>query len=137
MLSSALCRTLFRYTATRTTFIPTQGRNIFQYTRAYPLVSFYAQRNYCEVIDTTSRLKDPEEIKKRIISVVKAFNKVNPEKVAENSNFKDLGLDSLDTVELVLAIEEEFSIEIPDEASDAILSIPDAINYLATHPHLK
>ena len=50
---------------------------------------------------------------------------------------KDLGLDSLDTVELVMAIEEEFSIEIPDAEADKILSCSDAISYIAMHPMAK
>ena len=49
----------------------------------------------------------------------------------------DLGLDSLDTVEVVMAFEEEFSIEIPDSEADKILSVSDAIEYLAAHPSSK
>jgi NADH dehydrogenase (ubiquinone) 1 alpha/beta subcomplex 1, acyl-carrier protein len=55
--------------------------------------------------------------------------------VAPTSSFqKDLGLDSLDTVELVMAIEEEFAIEIPDSEADKILSCGDAISFISTHP---
>ena len=49
----------------------------------------------------------------------------------------ELGLDSLDTVEVVMAFEEEFSIEIPDSEADKILSVSDAIEYLAAHPAAK
>ena len=45
----------------------------------------------------------------------------------------DLGADSLDTVELVMAFEDEFNIEIPDEAAEKIATIQDAINYLEAH----
>lgn len=45
----------------------------------------------------------------------------------------DLGADSLDTVELVMALEEEFSIEIPDEDAEKIVSVADAINYIKQH----
>jgi acyl carrier protein len=45
----------------------------------------------------------------------------------------DLGADSLDTVELVMALEEEFSIEIPDEDAEKIVSVGDAINYIEQH----
>lgn len=45
----------------------------------------------------------------------------------------DLGADSLDTVELVMALEEEFSIEIPDEDAEKIASVGDAVNYIETH----
>ena len=47
---------------------------------------------------------------------------------------KDLGLDSLDTVELVMALEEEFAVEIPDNEADKILSTADAIAYIASNP---
>ena len=50
---------------------------------------------------------------------------------------KDLGLDSLDTVEVVMAFEEEFMIEIPDAEADKIASCEDAITYLVNHPLAK
>lgn len=50
---------------------------------------------------------------------------------------KDLGLDSLDVVELVMAFEEEFAVEIPDADADKILSVEDAVNYIASHPMAK
>lgn len=50
---------------------------------------------------------------------------------------KDLGLDSLDVVELVMAFEEEFCIEIPDADADKIFSVDDAVNYVAQHPMAK
>lgn len=49
----------------------------------------------------------------------------------------DLGLDSLDTVEVVMAFEEEFAIEIPDSEADKILSVPEAVAYLSSHPQAK
>jgi NADH dehydrogenase (ubiquinone) 1 alpha/beta subcomplex 1 len=48
-----------------------------------------------------------------------------------------LGLDSLDTVEVVMAFEEEFAIEIPDADADKILSCADAIDYIASQPRAK
>ncbi len=53
--------------------------------------------------------------------------------VAEAGFVDDLGADSLDIVELVMAFEEEFNCEIPDEAAEKILTIQDAINYIQQH----
>ena len=53
------------------------------------------------------------------------------DKIAEEASFiDDLGADSLDTVELVMAFEEEFEIEIPDDIAEAITTIGDAINFI-------
>jgi len=49
----------------------------------------------------------------------------------ESTFMEDLGADSLDTVELVMALEEEFDIEIPDEAAEGILTVQDAVNYIS------
>lgn len=72
------------------------------------------------------------------MGVVKEFGKVDAAKVTESADFsKDLGLDSLDTVEVVMAMEEEFAIEIPDAEADKITSVADAITYLSAHPNAK
>jgi len=56
---------------------------------------------------------------------------VEPEKVTTEASFvEDLGADSLDTVELVMAFEEEFGIEIPDEDAESLQTVGDAIRYL-------
>jgi acyl carrier protein len=56
---------------------------------------------------------------------------VEPEKVTSEASFvEDLGADSLDTVELVMAFEEEFGIEIPDEDAESLQTVGDAIRYL-------
>jgi acyl carrier protein len=51
----------------------------------------------------------------------------------ESSFIEDLGADSLDIVELVMAMEEEFEIEIPDEEAENIKTVGDAVNYINTH----
>mgnify|MGYP001249849613 CR=1 FL=1 len=59
---------------------------------------------------------------------------VEPEKVTPEASFvEDLGADSLDTVELVMAFEEEFGIEIPDEEAEQLQTVADAIRYLKEH----
>lgn len=60
------------------------------------------------------------------------------DQVSPTSDFqKDLSLDSLDTVEVVMAFEEEFGIEVPDDDADKILSCADAIDYFSKHPMTK
>ena len=69
---------------------------------------------------------------------INSFQQVNKSKVVPAARFKeDLDLDSLDAVEVVMAIEEEFSIEIPDSEADKILSVADAVAYVAGHPMAK
>lgn len=59
---------------------------------------------------------------------------VDAEEVTLGSSFiDDLGADSLDTVELVMALEEEFDIEIPDEDAEKITTVGDAVNYINDH----
>jgi acyl carrier protein len=58
----------------------------------------------------------------------------NADEIKEDSRFiEDLGADSLDVVELVMALEEEFDIEIPDEDAEKILTVGDAIKYIEDH----
>ncbi|KAL3692513.1 hypothetical protein R1sor_006164 [Riccia sorocarpa] len=81
---------------------------------------------------------DKSSVTDRILELVKKMEKVDPSKVAPEAAFqKDLLLDSLDTVELVMAIEEEFAIEIPDAEADKISSCSEAIEYVASHPAAK
>jgi acyl carrier protein len=59
---------------------------------------------------------------------------VDPAEVVAGASFvNDLGADSLDTVELVMAFEEEFGIEIPDEEAEKIQTVENAIDYVKTH----
>ena len=68
-----------------------------------------------------------EQVKKIVVDHLG----IDESKVALDSKFiDDLGADSLDTVELVMAFEEQFGIEIPDDAAETILTVSDAINFI-------
>jgi len=85
-----------------------------------------------------STFLNPADVTERIIDVVKNYDKVDATKVSPEAKFsEDLGLDSLDAVEVVMAIEDEFAVEIPDAEADKILSISDATEYIAGHPMAK
>ncbi|EIW86635.1 acyl carrier protein [Coniophora puteana RWD-64-598 SS2] len=76
-----------------------------------------------------------DDIQTRILDVMKGFEKVDPAKLSTASSFsEDLGLDSLDAVEVVMAVEEEFAIEIPDAEADEIKTVEQAIDYIAKTP---
>ncbi|BAZ86717.1 acyl carrier protein [Dolichospermum compactum] len=69
-----------------------------------------------------------DKVKKIIVEQLSVEDEA---KVTEEASFvDDLGADSLDTVELVMALEEEFDIEIPDEAAEKILTVKDVIEYI-------
>ncbi|KAG9314434.1 acyl carrier protein [Chiua virens] len=79
-----------------------------------------------------------ENIQARIFEVLKGFEKVDPSKISASADFaKDLSLDSLDAVEVVMAVEEEFAIEIPDAEADEIKTIQQAIDYIAKTPEAQ
>ena len=81
---------------------------------------------------------DEADVTDRVLGCLKNFQKVDPSKVTEKSHFmNDLGLDSLDAVEVVMAFEDEFAIEIPDADAEKIMSTEDAIKYVLQHPHAK
>jgi acyl carrier protein len=71
------------------------------------------------------------DIADRVKKIVVEHLGVEAEKVQDNANFiDDLGADSLDTVELVMAFEEEFNVEIPDDAAETIVTVGDAVRFL-------
>ncbi|RWR82546.1 acyl carrier protein 2, mitochondrial-like protein [Cinnamomum micranthum f. kanehirae] len=101
------------------------------------LNSFFFRRLFSSD-DVKGSFLDKSEVSDRIITVVKNFQKTDPSKVTANAHFqKDLGLDSLDTVEIVMALEEEFGFEIPDNEADKINSISLAVDFIASHPQAK
>ncbi|MGI9311398.1 MAG: acyl carrier protein [bacterium] len=73
-------------------------------------------------------------IEERVRKVVVEQLGVTDEEVTPEASFvDDLGADSLDTVELVMALEEEFETEIPDDEAEKITTVKDAIGYITTH----
>ena len=74
------------------------------------------------------------DIAERVKKIVVEHLGVDAEKVNEDASFiDDLGADSLDNVEMVMAFEEEFGIEIPDDAAETIQTVGDAIKYIEKH----
>eukprot|EP00735_Rhodelphis_limneticus_P011483 TRINITY_DN4583_c0_g1::TRINITY_DN4583_c0_g1_i1::g.23211::m.23211 TRINITY_DN4583_c0_g1::TRINITY_DN4583_c0_g1_i1::g.23211 ORF type:complete len:157 (-),score=31.58,sp/O80800/ACPM2_ARATH/54.76/1e-21,PP-binding/PF00550.20/3.5e-07,PP-binding_2/PF14573.1/0.067,DUF1493/PF07377.7/0.14 TRINITY_DN4583_c0_g1_i1:283-711(-) len=80
----------------------------------------------------------PEAVQDRVLRVIKDFGKVDPKKVSTDAHFiNDLQLDSLDEVELLICLEDEFHIEINDADADKIHTAKDAILYILAHPQAK
>ncbi len=75
-----------------------------------------------------------ENIEQRVKKIVAEQLGVNEADVKNASSFvNDLGADSLDTVELVMALEEEFETEIPDEDAEKITTVQQAVDYITSH----
>ncbi|OCK82789.1 acyl carrier protein [Lepidopterella palustris CBS 459.81] len=104
---------------------------LFQSKQITPAAYFQAVRCYSAHAGLSK-----DEVEGRILDLLKNFDKVSDvSKLSAQSHFSnDLGLDSLDTVEVVMAIEEEFSIEIPDKEADAIHSVDKAVEYILSQP---
>lgn len=73
-------------------------------------------------------------VDERVKKIIAEQLSVGEDQVAGEASFvDDLGADSLDTVELVMALEEEFEIDIPDEEAEKIVNVQDAIDYIKSH----
>jgi acyl carrier protein len=72
-----------------------------------------------------------QEIETKVIKIVSEQMSVDKETITRDTSFtNDLNADSLDTVEMVMALEEEFEIQIPDDQAEKILTVGDAITYI-------
>ncbi|NWV62476.1 ACPM protein, partial [Malurus elegans] len=72
------------------------------------------------------------DIKDRVLYVLKLYDKIDPEKLTAESHFmKDLGLDSLDQVEIIMAMEDEFGFEIPDGDAEKLMCPQEIVDYIA------
>ena len=73
-------------------------------------------------------------VEQRVKEIICEQLGVSEDQVTPQASFiEDLGADSLDIVELVMAMEEEFEVEIPDEEAENIKTVADAVNYINTH----
>jgi NADH dehydrogenase (ubiquinone) 1 alpha/beta subcomplex 1 len=107
---------------------PGLSRAVLSRTAAPALQRSFASATFLDEADVTDR----------VLGCVKSFEKVDPTKVTAKAHFlNDLGLDSLDTVEVVMAFEDEFVIEIQDADAEKIQTCEDAIKYIMLHPAAK
>jgi len=75
-----------------------------------------------------------EQVESRVLAVCKAFDKITADKLTLDSHFiNDLGLDSLDHVEVIMAVEDEFGFEIPDEHAEKLVTPGHIVKYVADH----
>jgi acyl carrier protein len=83
-------------------------------------------------IHSNEEVSEPmSDTAERVKKIVVDHLNVDADKVTDSASFiEDLGADSLDTVELVMAFEEEFGIEIPDDAAESIVTVGDAVKYI-------
>jgi len=98
-----------------------------------PSSGFVIKRSH--VLTITEKKRDlymsEKSIEEKVKEIIVEQLGVNPEQVIPSASFaKDLGADSLDTVELVMNFEEEFSVEVPDEDVEELLTVGDVIRYI-------
>jgi acyl carrier protein len=101
------------------------------------IVPFFLAKLVSRCLGVVDRAQSKREVQtmsdigERVKKIVVEHLGVEPSKVTEGASFiDDLGADSLDTVELVMAFEEEFGCEIPDDAAETILTVGDAVKFL-------
>ena len=74
------------------------------------------------------------DLTEKVINVIAKKLSRKPEEISENARIiEDLGADSLDTVELIMELEEEFNIEIPDDDASKLVTVSDIVKYITTH----
>ncbi|GAB1608966.1 acyl carrier protein, mitochondrial-like isoform X2, partial [Argonauta hians] len=81
---------------------------------------------------TSGSAASTKQVQERVMQICRTFDKIDAEKLSLDSHFiNDLGLDSLDTVEVIMAMEDEFGFEIPDADADRLFRPRDIIQYIA------
>ena len=90
-----------------------------------------AKARAAEYRGVTNFMADEKSIEEKVKDIIVEQLGVNPEQVTPQASFiEDLGADSLDIVELVMAFGEEFSVEVPDEDAEKLQTVGDVINYI-------
>ncbi|KAL0481480.1 NADH dehydrogenase (ubiquinone) 1 alpha [Acrasis kona] len=98
----------------------------------------YATAHSSEVVQPSGTFLNKDVVTERVLNVVRRYEKVDQSKLTAESNFyNDLGLDSLDTAEVVMEVENEFQLEIPDEEAFKLTSVNDCIQYVTSNPLAK
>ncbi|XP_059483977.1 acyl carrier protein, mitochondrial isoform X3 [Neocloeon triangulifer] len=139
-LSISSC--LLRVTLPRATLVGLQQKGIHtKLCGAIPSAALLTSRNEKNVVSSVIQRwmsSNPgvkptvDEIKERVLRVCKDFDKVHAEKLSLETHFlNDLGLDSLDHVEIIMAMEDEFGFEIPDGDAERLLRPADIVRYVA------
>ncbi|TKC48538.1 hypothetical protein EI555_015483, partial [Monodon monoceros] len=83
-------------------------------------------------VSSWSYIAVPPGIKDPVLYILKLYDKIGPERLSVNSHFmKDLGLDSLDQVEIIMAMEHEFGLEIPDVDAEKLMCPQETVDYIA------
>jgi len=101
-------------------------RRSFNSLTIKPTAWITSHRCYSHVPLTLDMVKD------RVLLVLRLYDKINPEKLSMESHFmNDLGLDSLDHVEVIMAMEDEFGFEIPDGDAERLMRPADIVQYIA------
>ena len=99
--------------------------------RAETIVNIVSGGNYLNFNSFSWGMSTMSDVAERVKKIVVEHLGVDDAKVVDNASFiDDLGADSLDTVELVMAFEEEFNCEIPDDAAENILTVKNAIDFI-------
>ncbi|KAK2829168.1 hypothetical protein Q7C36_017158 [Tachysurus vachellii] len=79
-----------------------------------------------------------QSIEERVMNVLQLYDKIKPETLQTSSHFmKDLGLDSLDQVEIIMAMEDEFGFEIPDTEAEKLMTPAEVVQYIASKKDVK
>ncbi|XP_025420959.1 acyl carrier protein, mitochondrial isoform X1 [Sipha flava] len=110
------------------------GRHYSDTTAASRMSMIEIEKRVLKTLVRHYSVKPPltiDQIKKRVLLVLQLYDKVNPDKLTLESHFiNDLGLDSLDHVEVIMAIEDEFGFEIPDEDAEKLHKPKDIVQYV-------